>query len=58
MSRRVGDASSRVAETGFHPTCERKWAYLVFPSAGNRSIATPERPAATAFCRIISAAAA
>ena len=50
--------SSRLAEIGSHPTWERKCAYFVLPSAGKRSIAASERPAAIAFCFIISAAAA
>ncbi len=58
MSRRVGETSSSVAETGVQPTWERKCAYFVLPSAGKRSMATAERPAAIAFCFIISAAAA
>ena len=34
------------AETGFQPTCDRKCAYFVFPSAGKRSIAASGEPGA------------
>ena len=56
--RAVGATSSRRPETGSQPTCERKWAYFVFPSAGKRSIAASASPAEMALRFMSSAAAA